>query len=197
MNIILNNQILDSINLETEFNLKHIDNNIENKTHFLMRSRLEHYRLLSFLSNYFCSIIDIGTHRGMSALCFSKNKENIVNSFDIIKMIEIDFSDIKNLIFNIDNVLECNGKYNELILNSSLIFLDTDPHDGKFETQFYNFLITNNYKGNLLLDDIHLNRNIELFWININNIKFDITKYSHWSGSGIVLFNKDIKLILE
>jgi hypothetical protein len=38
---------------------------------------------------------------------------------------------------------------------------------------------------------------MELFWQGITTRKEDITTYGHFSGTGIVLFDENLKLTLE
>ncbi len=82
----------------------------------------------------------------------------------------------------------------EALLKSPLILLDT-LHDGVFEREFCQALLSNNYKGILVLDDIHLNRVMKKFWKNIKVTKYDITEIGHWSGTGLVDFSNHVKLI--
>jgi hypothetical protein len=49
-------------------------------------------------------------------------------------------------------------------------------------------LISINYKGYLLLDDIHLNFEMERFWGSITKEKYDITNIGHITGTGVVYF---------
>jgi hypothetical protein len=66
--------------------------------------------------------------------------------------------------------------------------LDT-YNDGTFETEFYNYLVSIGYTGYLLLDDIHLNFEMERFWGSITKEKYDITNIGHVTGTGVVYFN--------
>lgn len=179
----INNQILDNIDMSMS---RYINNN-EYKTYYNELSSKEHYRLLTHISNLFSEIkiLDIGTLKGCSALALSTNVTNTVYSFNLNNQLELTEIPI-NIEFIIDNVI--NGKYDELILNCSLILLDTF-HDGSFEQEFLDYLISLNYKGILLLDDIHLNNEMELFWNNIKINKFDITNIGHSTGTGVVFFD--------
>jgi hypothetical protein len=179
----INNQILDELDMSM---LKHI-NNEEYKTYYNEKSSKEHYRLLTHISNLFdeIKILDVGTLKGCSALALSTNVTNTVYSFNLDSQLEL--VDIPNNIeFIIDNVI--NGKYDDLITSCPIILLDTF-HDGSFEQEFLNHLINLNYKGVLLLDDIHLNNEMELFWNNIKINKFDITNIGHSTGTGVVFFD--------
>ena len=194
--IVLNNGQLDTIDLNTEYYQRHVDDYV--KQWFFLNSSKEHYRFLVYLVSLFSNqiITDIGTHKGGSAVALASNPNNQVYSFDIENQITVDLSDIPNIHLLEANVAEY-PKYNPLILSSSIIFLDTSPHEGVFETSFYNILSNNNYKGILCLDDIHLGAGMESFWNNIKHRKYDITSYGHFSGTGIVVFNDTTEIILS
>ena len=73
-------------------------------------------------------------------------------------------------------------------LRCPFIFLDTD-HDGIFENPFYDYLCNINWKGILLLDDIHSSsKQMDDFWERIKKEKHDISSLGHWSGTGLVYF---------
>ena len=157
--------------------------------YFLEKPGKEHYKLLAYFSLSYndCTIIDIGSYKGCSALALSYNKNNKVVSFDIVdglKRLYYNYPD--NIQFIVDSVLE--EKYKSLILNSPFIMLDT-YHDGPFENVFYQYLKNIKYNGLLLLDDIKLNEPMVSFWNNIELEKHDISQYGHHSGTGIVIFN--------
>ena len=107
----------------------------------------------------------------------------------------------KNIIFLNKNFLEDK----ELISKSALIILDI-KHNGKEEIEIYDKLKEYNFKGLLLLDDIHFgNReplggkiqgyNMNIFCYFIDLPKWDLTKYGHVTGTGLVDFNNNIKNI--
>jgi len=183
-NIILNisNETLDNLDMKTS---KHI-NNIEYKEYYEEISSKEHYRLLSYISEIYnnVTILDIGTLKGCSALALSTNKTNNIYSFNLTDQLEL-INIPKNIKFIIDDVI--NGNYDDIILASPIILLDTF-HDGVFEQKFLDYLLYLNYKGSLLLDDIHLNNEMKFFWDGINLLKKDITYLGHSTGTGIVYF---------
>jgi hypothetical protein len=150
---------------------------------FESESGLEHYRLLIYISTLLdnSTIYDIGTHRCYSSIALSFNKTNKVISYDVIKQIP-SYPIKSNIKYCLGNIID-----KEDLNNSSLIFLDVN-HDGIFENKFYNHLHDINWKGLLILDDINLNDDMKLFWNNIIEEKYDITKIGHWSGTGIVYF---------
>lgn len=152
---------------------------------FLDTDFKEHYQLLGYLSTCFegATLFDIGTLKGYSALALSHNKTNRVISYDIADYKELEAQEaLVSIEYRIGNALEAP----ELLI-SPLILLDT-AHDGHFEMQVYRFLKNNNYKGLLVLDDIHLNEPMKRFWQSIDMPKEDITAIGHWSGTGIVDF---------
>ena len=158
----------------------------------------QHYRLLMHLSNQFdnVDIFDIGTHRGSSALALSHNKKNRVYSFDIenrpknytnkpenVEFIQYDLFDFNNNSISL---------WKDKILNSPLIFLDIDPHDGILEYNFYQFLLEHNYGGLLILDDINYFEGMRIMWSKITSDKLDLTTLGHWSGTGLVNISNKI-----
>lgn len=160
---------------------------------FCEPSGRQHYRMLAQLSLqvYNQTIIDIGTHRGMSALALSYNKANKVLSFDIVDKTGRPQRD--NVTYIVDDVLSGEGreKWKDTILSSPLIFLDIDPHEGTREYIFYEWLRDNQYKGTVVCDDIWYFKDMrDNFWYKIpTEHKIDVTERGHWSGTGIVRFD--------
>ena len=149
----------------------------------LFYSAKEHYTLLSTLSRQYngVRIYDLGSYKGLSALALSSNQNNMVISYDIVYGVQIDRPE--NVEFRVGNF------YNDFqLLNSPLIMLDVDPHDGLFERNFVDNLVRNNYKGTVICDDIHLNDGMKTFWDSVTQEKTDITEYGHWSGTGMITF---------
>lgn len=179
----LNNLTLDSLDMSLS---NHISNS-EYQGYFVSMSSKEHYRLLTYLSSLFNgeTFTDVGTLKGCSALALSTNKNNKVFSFNIVNQLDLGILP-ENVEFIIDDCI--NGKYDEVLLKSKIILLDT-YHDGGYELQFLNHLKTIGYVGILLLDDIHLNKEMEHFWNNITEDKMDISTFGHHSGTGVVFLN--------
>jgi hypothetical protein len=179
----ITNEQLDNIDL---FPYSQRINSSEYQGYFMSKSGQEHYRLLAHISQNddLVDILDVGTLKGCSALAFSVNSKNKVRSFNVGNEFDLNYTPL-NAEFIIDNVL--NGNYNSVILGSKYIMLDT-YHDGTFEKEFYDYLISINYKGYLLLDDIHLNFEMERFWGSIDKEKYDITNIGHSTGTGVVYF---------
>lgn len=159
---------------------------------FLDKPGVNHYYLISYFSSLFNDSIflDIGTNEGASALAMVYNNRNKVYSFDLVNNRKIN-ENLKNITYIIDDItreyMGFDGEYDDIILTSKFIMLDTE-HDGKFEFKFYNYLKKIGYRGYLFLDDIYLYSVMTKFWNKIEEEKFDLTKYGHWSGSGIIKF---------
>jgi hypothetical protein len=157
-----------------------------NPYYFHIESGKEHYRLLMYLSTLFTNetIFDIGTNKCMSALALSFNKTNRIKTYDIVKLLPEN-----PIVDNIEYIIGDSTK-DEDLKKCPLIFLDVD-HDGLYEDIFYNHLKSINWSGILVLDDIHLNDEMKQFWNQIDEEKYDITPIGHWSGTGLVYFNKN------
>ena len=178
-------------------------------------SDIEHYcAILAHLSTYFNDsiIVDMGTHTGNSAAALSYNKSNKVYTFDITPTEEaaelFKEDEYKNIIYIIGNCIENNwygqplGPFStnlseplksekEIFLSSELIFLDIDPHDGVQEPQVLDFLITNNWKGIMVCDDIgHQHPPMHDWWNSIELPTYTIrNKYAAFKGTGIIVFD--------
>jgi len=177
------NEQLDSIDLGE---YKKLSNSIDTpKEWFYLESGREHYRLIAYISTLFqnSQLLDIGTYQGSSSIAMSYNSNNSVISFDVNPQPEISRINIKNIKYNIGNILD----FTEVILKSPLILLDT-YHDGTFEKEFVDKLIEINYKGIVLFDDIHLDGPMQIFWDSVNIEKYDLTQKGHYTGTGLVYF---------
>ncbi len=156
----------------------------------------EHYKLLAYLSTTFSNgtIIDIGTHRGFSALALSYNKTNTVHSFDIVRNFDVRMTMIENIQFHIENLWEPESKqkWHQTLMDSKMIFLDIDPHHGTMEYEFYCYLRDSDYQGIVICDDIWYFKGMrDNFWYQIpTEHKLDLTGYGHWSGTGLLKFGK-------
>jgi hypothetical protein len=180
----ITNEELDNIDL---FPYSQRINSLEYQGYFMSKSGQEHYRLLAYISqnDNLIDILDIGTLKGCSALAFSVNQSNKIRSFNIGNEFDLNLIP-ENSEFFIDDILK--DEYKDIILGSKYIMLDT-YHDGTFEKEFVDYLISIGYKGYLLLDDIHLNFEMERFWGSITKEKYDITSIGHSTGTGVVYFN--------
>ena len=195
---------------------------VEQTSYKAFGASIDHYHaILAHLSTYFNDsiIVDMGTHRGGSAAALSYNKSNKVYTFDITpteQAAELFKEDeYKNIIYIIGNCIEDNWfgmamlwkdrmveskSDKEIFLSSELIFMDIDPHNGVQEDKVLNFLISNNWKGILVCDDIGLGREkgkenahpaMRDWWNSIELPKYDISKnyFAAGTGTGVVCFD--------
>lgn len=180
--------------------LKLLVNQITRNDHkqiFLAPPGENHYSLLAYLSLQSDNqlIVELGTHHGTSSLAMSINKTSKIITYDIADRYGIQ-PQPKNVERRLGNIFELNEV--DILLKSNIIFLDT-AHEGPFEWQVYRFLVENEYKGILVLDDIHWNKPMKEFWEGITNTKYDVTDIGHGicpdgvAGTGIVDFSNQIK----
>jgi hypothetical protein len=187
---------INKINFNDKF--KNIVN--ENDKEFYSKPGKEHYKLLSYFSTLFdnSNIIDIGTHTGSSALALSFNKSNTIYTFDIIDKINSNhyIKNTENIKFCYDNLFdkETFYKWKKIILSCPFILLDVDPHNGNMEYEFIQLIKEIEYTGFIICDDIWYFKDMrDNFWYRIEDqYRYDLTDIGHWSGTGIITFNKDI-----
>ena len=174
-----------------------------------------YYSILAYLSTLFSDsiIVDLGTLYGNSAAALAYNKTNKVYTYDIESRPEaiskFKLKEFKNIEYIITNCIEDNWQRQtdrDIILSSKLIFLDVDPADGNIkgahENKVLNFLISNNWKGILVCDDIgaewvdefrdaaYTTLPIREWWDSIDLPKFNIiSNYSSPTGTGIICFD--------
>ena len=197
MIIQLSNEILD------KFNLKNQDYLVNTKN-YDMESGKQEYRLYSYLSSLFndITILDIGTFKGRSAVSLSHNDNNKVISYNILDQIKNKNHKIyskHNIEFRIKDVLKDLNK--EFVSKLKIVMIDID-HFGSIESLIMNKLYKEGFSGIIILDDIHHpfpkeKKLMENLWKNINLKKYDVTKYGHFSGTGIVIMNSDIEFELK
>jgi hypothetical protein len=152
--------------------------------HFLVGDMgKEHYKLLAYLSTLFVDsvIFDVGTHLGTSSIAMSYGGGGVI-SYDIKSMKNV--NPPSNVEYKIGDF-----RKDPEVLNSPLIFIDVDPHDGKQEQQFHEFFLESGYSGIVLWDDILDNRGISHWWKSLqHDTKLDISSVGHWSGTGVVVY---------
>jgi len=195
----ITSQLINNVSFDAKFNDVIALSSADNIAEFKDVPGKQHYRMLSYLSSLFNNaiIVDIGTHRGNSALALSYNDTNIVHSFDIVdNVVNNEIRNLKNVQFHIENLFDADvcKKWEETILRSAFIFLDVDPHNGCMEMEFYNYLKCINYQGFVVCDDIWYFKEMRNnFWHKIPyNERYDLTDIGHWSGTGIFTFNNEI-----
>jgi hypothetical protein len=130
----------------------------------------EHYKLLCCLSKQIKNsiIFDIGTHNGNLSVSLGYSLTNNSNNNKFYSFDIKDFRDIAckkffndySINYCLENICDIvvREKYSKLLLESSLIMFDIDPHNGILEYEIYVWLRDNNYKGLILYDDIFLNK---------------------------------------
>ena len=176
----------------------------------------QYYVILSHLSTYFNNsiIVDLGTLTGGSAQALAYNQSNTVYTYDILedgtaiqRFARVECENIKYIIGDcirdnstgmvmLDGVPPMSDK--KIFLSSELIFLDVDPHDGRQENEVLNFLISNNWKGIMVCDDIGFGTEVPNshpgmrdWWNRIDLPKHDISNniYASGTGTGIICFD--------
>ena len=197
MDIRLNNELLDNFKL-----INH--EYLVDKNYYDLESGKQEYRLYSYLSSLFdnITILDIGTYNGRSAVSLSHNENNKVISYNInddIKDLHHKIYTKSNIEFLIKNVLDDLNE--EFLKNVKIVLIDID-HFYTIEKQIIDKIKEFNYDGLILLDDIiHPSPRefgaMQKLWNEIEDEKYNITKYGHWSGTGLVNLSKDINIILE
>lgn len=157
-----------------------------------------HYRLLGHLAMRFPSrtVIDIGTNCGDSALALSFGGGQ-VHSFDIEDRTS-DRPRRENVVYHIEDLwnLSVREKWKLTLLESAVVFIDIAPHDGAPELELVRWFEANGYRGILVLDDIwYYKRMRDELWGKLDERhKTDVTRLGHWSGTGIVCFDRRVKI---
>mgnify|MGYP001300753904 CR=1 FL=1 len=105
-----------------------------------------------------------------------------------------------NIEFKIGNVLRELTK--ESIEKIKIIMIDAD-HKYNVEKSILDRLRELNYSGLVILDDIHHHKEpdkscMDRLWNEITEKKYDVSKYGHDTGTGIVVMgNFDCNIVLE
>ena len=128
----------------------------------------KYYKILAYLSTFYDNeiLVDIGTRRGHSAASLAYNENNVVYTYND-REDEVPENDVFEKMTNIKPFILSNyhgagdlgnilgeDEHKNILLKSSLIFMDVDPHDGRKETALFDFLVDNDYRGITLWDDI-------------------------------------------
>jgi predicted O-methyltransferase YrrM len=180
-NILLSKEEIESVNLSDLSLLC-----IQHEEYFSGRIGEEPYKLYAFISSQYNNtvILDVGSYYGNSSLALSYNKNNTILSYDIKEHGQSSIGR-ENITWKIQDFrYDKSINYDEV----SVILIDVDPHDGIQEVEMIEFLKEINWHGLLLLDDIHLNRDMNRFWESFKEPKTDLTAYGHHSGTGVVYF---------
>ena len=196
MIIPISNEILDNFPLKNQEYLV-------SKDLYEDKSGKQEYRLYSYLSTFFfnTTILDIGTLDGRSAIALSHNDTNKVISYDINKSIPNNHKIYSkhNITFHIKNVLD--DLTEEFLKGIKIVMIDID-HLEVVERKILQRLQQLKFSGIVLMDDITnhpdpiVKESMSRVWRSIKDTKYDVTKYGHWSGTGIVVMNSDITLTM-
>jgi hypothetical protein len=158
----------------------------------------EHYRLLTYLSTLVNSstIIEIGTHKGLSAIALSYNSTNTIHTFDTEKKVVPAMDKISNIYYHPDNLFD-RAKFMTwapIILLCPFIVVSVDTHNGTMEIGFMKLLEEIGYSGFVVWDGIWQSKGMRNeFWYHVSDkMKYDLTLVGHLSGTGVTTFNPNI-----
>ncbi len=190
----LDNNILDNFKLKNHDYL--VDNEYGKSIAYDYKSGVNEYRLYSYLSTFFnnSTILDIGTLNGRSAVALSHNDSNQVISYNLKDHIKDPTHKIytkSNIEFRIKDVLDDLTK--ELVSKCKIVMIDID-HLEVIERKIIKKLKELGFSGIILLDDIHhpkphIRKEMNKLWNGLKYKKYDVTKYGHCSGTGLLLMN--------
>ena len=194
----LSNKLLDDFTL---INYEYL----VDSDYYDQKSGINEYRLYSYLSTFYdnTKILDIGTLEGRSAIALSYNEANVVVSYDIYNHINNDLHKIytkSNIKFNVKNVLD--DLTEDFIKDVKIIMIDIDHYE-IIETKIINRLKELKFSGMVILDDVFNHPDPIIYecmnklWNNIHDTKYDVTRYGHSSGTGIIVLNDDITFQFE
>jgi predicted O-methyltransferase YrrM len=149
----------------------------------------EHYKLLSHISSLVTNetILDLGTRDGLSALVLAKNGQNRVITYDL---------ESKHLFSNLE--FKQMNVFNEdldVFRTSKIIFMDLDPHDGHQEKRMVELLDSIEWNGVLIADDIEWFPGMKNWFDTLNKTKYNVTKWGHGSGTGIIDFGNNLEVL--
>lgn len=196
MIIPISNEILNNFQLKNQEYLVDI-------SYYDLPSGQQEYRLYSYLTTFFNNIIilDIGTLNGRSAVSFSHNETNKVISYDIVNHINNDNHKIytkNNIEFRLKDVIEDLNE--EIIKDVKIVMIDIDHYE-TVEKRIIKRLKELNFKGIILLDDTthhpepDINVCMNRLWEDIEDKKYDLRRYGHFSGTGVVILDENIDFI--
>lgn len=171
-----------------------------------------HYAFLGYLSSMqkHSVIIDVGTRWGDSARALASEASSIVYTFDImnaadriakansctVEALEEQLGNVQ--FFQNINILKSRRGLAYLKV-ANVVLLDTlhQPDKNRFEYDFVDVLLSIDFQGILVCDDIHLNSQMEKWWNSIKLKKYDLTTVGHKSGTGVVDFSGNTVEIRE
>jgi hypothetical protein len=151
------------------FDVERMTKHISGRTRDVVNRRGHHYRTLMAIADQYTGalFIDLGTHRGGSAMALGINPHNDVLTYDITdfwmqgRRQKGDAKDdipnrwhierFPNISFKMRNCLNIRPG---LLGKAHVILLDLHPHDGIQERAFMEILHAANFKGVLIMDDV-------------------------------------------
>ncbi len=151
------------------------------------------YKLYSYLSKKVNSpiILDIGTLFGGSALALSANDKSKVISYDLVELSTHEHLIKNNIEFRVGNFMEDDYDYSKI----SLIVIDVEPHDGTLEPPMIEHVVSQGFKGLILLDDISsMFPGMPEMWDSLPYEKYNVTEIGHFSGTGILNIGQKYEL---
>eukprot|EP01062_Namystynia_karyoxenos_P080360 TRINITY_DN8642_c0_g1_i4.p1 TRINITY_DN8642_c0_g1~~TRINITY_DN8642_c0_g1_i4.p1 ORF type:complete len:343 (+),score=55.88 TRINITY_DN8642_c0_g1_i4:63-1031(+) len=178
----------------------------------------EHYALLAHLARRLHEqggglIVELGVREGMSSVALGQHRRNALFSFDLHDPAERLARALRrhggpagagpedalaaagNVHFVRANVLAPeHSRWRAVLAGAALVLLDTAhvPEKHPFEYDVALYLDHAGFSGTLVLDDIHVNPQMERFWgwvrARHGSAAADATKIGHASGTGLVNF---------
>jgi hypothetical protein len=193
-NIVLSKEWIEDTDLSPLY--KHLSWTPQYLQYFQQASGQEPFKLLGYISKHCQGVAtDVGTQFGSSALALSLNSDLQVDTYDKFKLVPnnnpsaqvLTIENRPNITYRILSAQSVISK----IAKSTVVYLDINTTDGVEETKIIHQLQQLNFKGILILDDIHLNDTMKTVWSSIpNNLKkIDATAFGHWSGTGIIVYD--------
>jgi hypothetical protein len=154
----------------------------------------EDFKMLAYISTLFFdkTFHVFGTNPEKTTLALSQNSTNQVISYSSTPF-QSTKENIKQPIVA-ENMMETFKEKRTELLQSTLIYIDIEPHGGKDEYRLYNLLKEWGYTGIIIFDDIwHFKAMRDHLWYKIPEaLKYDLTDMGHWSGSGLVCFQPSL-----
>jgi hypothetical protein len=177
---------------------RYLDADPVTRSYFLAPER-EHYKLIAYLAAQCPSsfrILDIGTATGASALAASIVGNPVVSYdtmgrplFEVTTRPNIKFVKAMDPYLHVSHM--ASGKP-----PCRMAILDVDPHDGIKEARYLQAFESSGFHGGIVLcDDIAVNDAMKAWWESIEQPKYDVTKYGHFTGSGIVSFGAQVEVL--
>ena len=196
---------LEAIGNAREVSLEDLSARMKNPPYYPNIWPGEHYKLLAglVLSLKPKVIVEIGTGSGLSALAIKKylSPESKIATFDLIGwksypgscLQEDDFRD-GALVQHLDDLSNPAAilEHRQLLTEAAMILIDAEK-DGAMEQRFLDNFKSISFHTNpvIIFDDIRL-WNMLKIWRNIVLPKLDLTSFGHWSGTGIIEWNRAI-----